>query len=558
MRKIDGGEVVEEKPGRGERIDLDLDDLPADDHTQGRIDVDLSEEDAIFGDDKEPGSSYGPGRGAGARSTGRLAQDLNDARTRLDLRDYGRRQDPGYRSATPAGFRRFRSRVLPIAVLFVVLSALFFGLYHYGIEPLLGDKKTAGLVSGDSVSVREELTLQEAVNAAADGDVIALSPQPYYGPLDFKGKSLTLVPGGMEGGSEAGHEAVAVPVRGATVTLIDAPAIMALLKGYDLVSDADGAFRLLYRAATNDYRHEEYPGGHLELTAEGGRLVVGGRSETAGQSLIFIIDAGSFEGEYRIVSGENRLFRLELDPQRSQAVARTESVIFFAFREVADDPGFFRLYYPAMPVNLTFSAEGLRQALFDEPLAYEGNAAAWNSYRDPARYLGSTAMIQSDDARIEGLAALLVRPEMSAYGQLVAIHHWVTTNIAYDVDYLESAGRQPQDALTVLDEGLAVCAGYANLMAALLRSQGISARYVQGYALESLDADGGWDEEGLYNHTVGHAWNEVYIDGEWITVDATWNAGYRTEEGFVFDQSFSYFAPTLELFSRSHFIPPGR
>ncbi len=57
-----------------------------------------------------------------------------------------------------------------------------------------------------------------------------------------------------------------------------------------------------------------------------------------------------------------------------------------------------------------------------------------------------------------------------------------------------------------------VCQDYAELFTTLARSIGIPCKTVGGYALDQ--------NSGLL---VGHAWNEVEINGKWYGVDPTWN-----------------------------------
>jgi hypothetical protein len=57
-----------------------------------------------------------------------------------------------------------------------------------------------------------------------------------------------------------------------------------------------------------------------------------------------------------------------------------------------------------------------------------------------------------------------------------------------------------------------VCLDYAELFTTLARSIGISCKTVGGYALDPI-----------VGILVGHAWNEVELNGKWYGVDPTWN-----------------------------------
>ena len=112
--------------------------------------------------------------------------------------------------------------------------------------------------------------------------------------------------------------------------------------------------------------------------------------------------------------------------------------------------------------------------------------------------------------------------------KLAAIFVWVTDNVAYDTQLAATvkSGYVP-DPDSVLAKRSGICYDYASLMAAMVRSQGIPARLVVGYAADN----------------IYHAWNEVWTDETgWITpelllsqkgyniVDATFYAGSSNKE----------------------------
>jgi hypothetical protein len=95
------------------------------------------------------------------------------------------------------------------------------------------------------------------------------------------------------------------------------------------------------------------------------------------------------------------------------------------------------------------------------------------------------------------------------------VYNYVVRNIRYDsakvfdllYDYLP-------DIADTYTTGMGICYDYASLFAAMLRSIGIPAKLVKGYASYAPD--------------TYHAWNEVYIEGEWIIVDSTRDASLRS------------------------------
>jgi transglutaminase-like putative cysteine protease len=131
------------------------------------------------------------------------------------------------------------------------------------------------------------------------------------------------------------------------------------------------------------------------------------------------------------------------------------------------------------------------------------------------RFLYPSYVVQSDDFRITNLASELTFGLTDTADKVKAIHDYLVSNTVYDAYSLDDSTRKKQDAITVLgkryyidpqyDDGhyLAVCEGYANVSAALLRAAGIETKYV------SSDA-------------MSHGWNNVYVNG-WKFYDATWD-----------------------------------
>lgn len=70
---------------------------------------------------------------------------------------------------------------------------------------------------------------------------------------------------------------------------------------------------------------------------------------------------------------------------------------------------------------------------------------------------------------------------------------------------LTSTELSSRDPDQILSDGYGVCADFSSLAAAMLRSQGIPTKIVWGY-----------------NGTLYHAWNECFLNGEWVLIDLTY------------------------------------
>jgi len=97
------------------------------------------------------------------------------------------------------------------------------------------------------------------------------------------------------------------------------------------------------------------------------------------------------------------------------------------------------------------------------------------------------------------------------------LYLYIIENIKYDsgkiydllYDYLP-------DIESTYDTKTGICYDYSSLLAAMLRSINIPTKLVKGYA--------------GYNPDVYHAWNEVYLDGEWFVIDSTKDASGLSDD----------------------------
>lgn len=91
------------------------------------------------------------------------------------------------------------------------------------------------------------------------------------------------------------------------------------------------------------------------------------------------------------------------------------------------------------------------------------------------------------------------------------VYDYLVEHMSYDYDKANdvAAGKLSgyiPDLGEVLAAGKGICFDYSGLLAAMLRAHNIPVRLVIGY----LSPDG-----------IYHAWNQVYLSGEWVWMDAT-------------------------------------
>lgn len=123
---------------------------------------------------------------------------------------------------------------------------------------------------------------------------------------------------------------------------------------------------------------------------------------------------------------------------------------------------------------------------------------------DHAADLASTSFIQVDNPKIKQLAFSLSGKVSNPLEKVRILSQWVYDNLE----------KRPvlgiPDALTTLESRKGDCNEHAALFAALSRSAGVPTRVVAGVTFHG----------GAFYY---HAWNEVCLDGNWISVDTTKN-----------------------------------
>ncbi len=99
------------------------------------------------------------------------------------------------------------------------------------------------------------------------------------------------------------------------------------------------------------------------------------------------------------------------------------------------------------------------------------------------------------------------------------VYAWSRTNISYAGFIADDLG-----ALHAIRSRRGDCSEYAYLMAALGRVRAIPVRVHGGYVLPS---------NGLARTTEYHNWNEVYLNGKWLLVDAQKGALFSQPEQYI-------------------------
>lgn len=124
------------------------------------------------------------------------------------------------------------------------------------------------------------------------------------------------------------------------------------------------------------------------------------------------------------------------------------------------------------------------------------------------------------DTQTEELADEICADSDTDAEKVQAIYNWMIANMEYDYNY--KALLQYFDVRRTLSTRTGVCYGFANLFAALCRSQNIPCYVVDGTPYDRSTED--------------HTWNRVYYDGCWwdleVTNDISCTASGKSLYGF--------------------------
>ena len=130
-----------------------------------------------------------------------------------------------------------------------------------------------------------------------------------------------------------------------------------------------------------------------------------------------------------------------------------------------------------------------------------------------------------------------ITQDMSAYDKVKTVYTYLIDHAEYE------ASGDDQNIAGIFWKKKAVCAGYARAVQYLLEQLGVPCIYVEGNAR---------------NGDEGHAWNIVFLDGDWYYIDPTWgDASYQREEGeetptLTETVNYDYFCVTTQEIERTH------
>ena len=108
---------------------------------------------------------------------------------------------------------------------------------------------------------------------------------------------------------------------------------------------------------------------------------------------------------------------------------------------------------------------------------------------------------------LQGVVDESTSPGMTDREKLLVIHDWVVLQNAYPDEYDDNS----RSAAALVQNGNAICSGYADAVKIMCDYAGIPCANLSGSAVNSK---GEWGN---------HGWNAVYVEGGWLHLDATFD-----------------------------------
>lgn len=131
------------------------------------------------------------------------------------------------------------------------------------------------------------------------------------------------------------------------------------------------------------------------------------------------------------------------------------------------------------------------------------------------------------------------------YKKVKYVYEYIVENTQYEAKQFED-----QNICSVFIDGKSVCTGYSKATQYLLNCLGVNTILVTGFAdtgVRTSNSTGSNEEN--------HAWNEVFVDGNWYCVDTTWGGGFSnnnlSKDGKKLI-NYDYLLGTTDEFNVSH------
>lgn len=174
-------------------------------------------------------------------------------------------------------------------------------------------------------------------------------------------------------------------------------------------------------------------------------------------------------------------------------------------------------------------------------------ASLWLSFSSPAAAFSLGEFwnkITGKEFSPEYVAKNLTKGIKDEEAKAREIFNWITHNIAYDVQALQTGVSTDQSVEDIMKSKKGICDDYARLFNVMANSVGLRSTVVLGFVNTTSDSNG----------LLGHAWNELQIGERRGVVDTTWGSGYydSSELKYIPRKDSWYFMADPAQISLSH------
>ncbi len=262
--------------------------------------------------------------------------------------------------------------------------------------------------------------------------------------------------------------------------------------------------------------------------------------------------------------GEYNKFSFELQNSTKLNGAMSGDYVLLITKQLGSKPG------PVIYKNCAFRVTNGHFSILQHDKVISENARIDKNANKKKK---ASAFKKTNLSDVKTVSNEVVKGASTNYEKLLKIYEYVAENFYYDDVAFRTSSKQYVDPYKNLynmrnkkksansEDGKAAttCVGYSAAVCALARAQGIPTRIVNGHHISLNGTEyNNWSTEKNITK-LDHWWNECYVDGRWITVDATpgnsnkWdrNTNTWTYTGLT---NYIYFDPTPEQLATSHML----
>lgn len=262
--------------------------------------------------------------------------------------------------------------------------------------------------------------------------------------------------------------------------------------------------------------------------------------------------------------GEYNKFSFELQNLTKLNGAMSGDYVLLITKQLGSKPG------PVIYKNCAFRVTNGHFSILQHDKVISENARIDKNANKKKK---ASAFKKTNLSDVKTVSNEVVKGASTNYEKLLKIYEYVAENFYYDDVAFRTSSKQYVDPYKNLynmrnkkksansEDGKAAttCVGYSAAVCALARAQGIPTRIVNGHHISLNGTEyNNWSTEKNITK-LDHWWNECYVDGRWITVDAApgnsnkWdrNTNTWTYTGLT---NYIYFDPTPEQLATSHML----